>query len=386
MTETRQVYLDYAAATPLDERVLAVMVPYFADKFYNPSSPYAPAVEVRRELEEAKHRLAQCIGAKPVDIIMTAGATESINLAMTAAGDGHIVTTAIEHPAVLESAKTKQHEIVYVGDTGIVDSDAIATAITAETQLVSVALANNELGTIQPIRRVSEIVTKERQRRQEFGEDRPIWLHCDASQGVGQIDINIARMGVDLLTLNAGKCYGPKQVGLLWHASQVRLNPIIHGGGQEMNLRSGTENVAGIIGFAKALELSTKSRHSEAQRLAKLRDDLQNRLVSAIPTLIMIGHTKKRLPGHLHVSIPGIDAERLIYLLEARGVYVATGSACAANHGTRSHVLEAIGLAPEVADGSLRITLGRFTDEGDIEYAAEAIIEAVNTELKRVKQ
>lgn len=384
MIANSPIYLDHAAATPVDKRVLDAMLPYFSELFYNPSSPYAPAVLVRREIDEAKHRIAQCIGAKPADLVITAGATESINLAMSAAGDGTIITSSIEHQAVLESAQNTGSIVVAVGLSGIVEPLDIERVITADTQLISIALANNEIGTIQPIRRISELVVKERKRRQSAGQSRPIWLHCDASQGVGQIDVNVARLGVDLITLNAGKCYGPKQVGLLWRASSVRLKPLIRGGGQEANLRSGTENVPGIIGFATALELSTNSRHQESRRLATLRDSLQKQINDEITDLVLNGHQKKRLPGHLHISVPGIDAERLVFLLEAKGVYVATGSACAANDGTRSHVLEAIGLDPQLADGSLRLTLGRDNDEQSINAAAEAIIDAVRSEQKRV--
>jgi cysteine desulfurase len=191
-------------------------------------------------------------------------------------------------------------------------------------------------------------------------------------------------MGVDLLTLNAGKIYGPKQVGLLWAASHVRLNPQIVGGGQERGIRSGTENVAGVVGFAKALELATGHHNGEAKRLQLLRDTLQKQLADAFPDAVLSGHQKRRLPGHLHISFPNIDAERLVFALEMRGVFVATGSACAANYGTRSHVLTAIGLAPEIADGSLRLTLGHLSDEENTEKAANIIIEEVTRERQRM--
>ena len=377
------IYLDHAAATPLDERVLAAMQPYFSDNFFNPSSPYAPAVAVRREYEAAKHRLAVCIGGKGNDIVMTAGATESINL-MFGSIDGHVVTSNIEHHAVLAAAG--RHDTTYVAATaqGMVDPEDIAQAIRPETQLVSIALANNELGTIQPLRDIAQIVRDERQRRFEAGEFTPIYLHSDASQGVGQIDIHVARLGVDALTINAGKIYGPKQVGLLWVANHVKLSPTIVGGGQERGLRSGTENVAGTIGFATAMELATEHRNYESKRLAHLRDSMQAALFDAFPNAVVSGHQKKRLPGHLHISFPGIDAERVLFSLEARGVMVATGSACAANKGTRSHVLTAIGLAPDIADGSLRITLGRLTDAQAITDATAIIVAEIKHEMERV--
>lgn len=377
------IYLDHAAATPLDERVAAAMQPYFSDFFYNPSSPYAPALAVRRDYEDAKHRIAQVIGAKPDELVITAGATESINLAFASIG-GHVITSSIEHHAVLTSAHQYDATFVDVTDKGMVDVALIARAIRPDTRLISIALANNELGTIQPLRDISSLVQKERQSRLDSGNTTPLYLHSDASQGVGQIDIHTTRLGVDLLTLNAGKIYGPKQVGLLWASSGVTLRPQIIGGGQERGFRSGTENVAGVVGFAVALELAEKHRKFEADRLSGLRDDLQTRLLSVFTEAIISGHQKRRLPGHLHISFPGIDAERLVFGLEARGVLVATGSACAANKGTRSHVLTAIGLTPEVADGSLRMTLGHLTDSETTARAAEILIDVIQKEYDRI--
>lgn len=360
------------------------MEPYLADQFYNPSSPYAPAVQVRRDIEAARQRLAAVVGVRAADIIFTAGATESINLAFTAARDGHIVTTNIEHPAVLSTAAAYQHTAVAVDERGLVGAEQIAAAIRPDTRLVSVGLANSEIGTIQQLSRIAEVVEAERQRRLEAKDLMPIWLHSDASQGAGQIDISPARLGVDMLTLSAAKCYGPKQMALLWRASAVQLEPVLYGGGQEAGLRSGTENVAGIIGFAEALSRAEASRKSEAARLAELRNTLQSQLETEFDDVIVSGHPKRRLPGHLHVSFDGIDAERLVFLLEAAGVYVATGSACAANSGVRSHVLTAIGLSPSQADGSLRITLGSPTTKSDIEWAGQQIISAVRREMERL--
>ena len=379
----QQIYLDHAAATPMDERVLMAMRPYFSDDFYNPSSPYAPAVKVRQDYEDAKHSLAVSIGAKPGEIIITAGATESINLAFNAV-NGHVIVSSIEHHAVLNCAKLCEHTIVQSDERGFVSADTIKLAIKSNTQLISVALANNEIGTVQPLRDIAQIVKLERESRLMRGDKTPIYLHCDASQGVGQLDINVARLGVDMLTINSGKIYGPKMVGLLWAASYVRLNPQIVGGGQERGIRSGTENVAGVIGFARALEFVTTHRKYEAERLAKLRDGLQKTLTDQFSNAIISGHVKHRLAGHLHISFPGLDGERLIFLLENRGVLVSTGSACAANKGTRSHVLTAIGLSPEVADGSVRITLGHLSTDENIKRAGEIIIEEVKGEYERI--
>lgn len=381
MTE-EVIYLDHAAATPLDRRVFAAMEAYFTDAFYNPSSPYAPALQVRRDYEAAKATIARAIGAKADELVITAGATESINLAF-AATNGHVVSSAIEHHAVLAAARLHDHTLVAVDERGVVDAVAVARALRPDTQLVSIALANNELGTIQPLREIAAVIKRERERRLSIGDTTPIYLHSDASQGAGQLDIHVARLGVDLLTLNAGKVYGPKQVGLLWTASHVRLSPLIVGGGQERGLRSGTENVAGTIGFAKAMELAEAHRAYEAKRLAELRDQLQAKLVEAFPDAVISGSQKRRLSGHLHISFPSLDAERLVFALEMRGVLVATGSACAANKGTRSHVLTAIGLAPEVADGSLRLTLGHLSTSENTARAAEIIIEEIRRERAR---
>lgn len=377
------IYLDHAAGTPLDARVLEAMQPYFSELFFNPSSPYAPAIQVRRDYEQAKSRIAVCIGGKADDLVMTAGATESINI-MFSSVDGHVVTSSIEHQSVLEAAKMHDHTFVEPDEKGRISAESVAKAIRPDTELVSIHLANNELGTVQPLRDIAEAVRAERQRRALAGESTPIYFHSDASQGLGQIDVHVARLGVDALTLNAGKIYGPKQVGCLWTDRFVRLRPLVRGGGQERGVRSGTENIAGTIGFASAIELATQHAHGEAKRLAKLRDNLESELTTAFPDAVLSGARKKRLPGHLHISFPGLDAERLIFLLEMQGVLVATGSACAANKGTRSHVLTAIKLAPEIADGSLRITLGRLTNESNITRAAAILKAVIAGEVKRV--
>ncbi|HET6746983.1 MAG TPA: cysteine desulfurase family protein [Candidatus Saccharimonadales bacterium] len=377
------IYLDHAAATPLDQRVFLAMEPYFSQLFYNPSSPYAPAISVRRDYNEAKAVIAKTIGAKSDELVMTAGATESINLAFGSIG-GHIVTAAIEHHAVLEAAKRYDHTIVPADKRGIISADVIKKAITPKTRLVSVALANNEIGTVQPLRDIAQIIKGERERRLKEGDTTPLYLHSDASQGAGLLDIHVARLGIDLLTLNAGKIYGPKQVGLLFAASHVRLAPQIVGGGQERGLRSGTENVAGVIGFARAIQLAEAGRKTEVERLHQLRNNLEQRLITAFPDAVISGHSKRRLPGHLHISFPGIDAERLVFALEMRGILVATGSACAANNGTRSHVLTAIGLPDEVADGSLRLTLGHLSNKENTVRAADGIIEEIQREKERV--
>lgn len=378
------IYLDYAAATPLDPKVLAAMQPYFSDLFYNPSSPYAPAVSVRRDYDAAKAKIATIIGAQAGELTMTAGATESVNLAFSG-HTGHVITTTIEHQAVLAAARQHDHTLVAVDAHGRVDPQAIKAAIRPDTWLISVGLANSEIGTIQPLSHIAELIRTERAARVESANTTPLYLHSDASQGIGQLDSNVARLGVDLLTVNAAKIYGPKQVGLLYAARSVKLQPQIVGGGQEQGRRSGTENVAGVIGMASALELADAASKTEVRRLSDLRNDLQKRLLAAFPDAVISGHQKHRLAGHLHISFPGIDAERLVFGLESKGVLVATGSACAANKGTRSHVLTAIGLDDRTADGSLRLTLGKHTDKQAIKEAAQAIVAVVTLETERQK-
>lgn len=381
--QSRLIYLDYAAATPVADFVLEAMRPYMSERFFNPSSPYAPAVQVRHDYEAAKSRIAGVIGAKGNDIIMTAGATESINLIFNGV-DCHVVTSNIEHHAVLEAAKQHDYTLVTANAKGTVAPEAVAAALKPKTTLVSIALANNELGTIQPIKDIAQVVNQERQRRHEAGEDVPLYFHTDASQGAGYLDLHVNRLGVDAMTLNAGKVYGPKQVGLLWAASHIRLHATIKGGGQENGLRSGTENVAGTVGFAEALAASDAHRNAEAKRVQEIRDMMQRRIEEALPDVVVSGNQKKRLPNFLHVSFPGIDAERVVFALEMKGIMVATGSACAANKGTRSHVLTAIGLEPAVADGSLRITLGKFTTLDDANQAVDSIIGIIMGEHERM--
>lgn len=383
MNSRPPIYLDYAAATPMADFVREAMEPYLSENFYNPSSPYLPAVKVRREYEAAKQRLAKSFGVKADECVMTAGATESINLAFSGVA-GHVVTSTIEHPAVLEVAKSRDHTLVETNEKGRVDPKAIARAITDTTELVSVALANNELGTIQPLRKIAAEIDAIRKKRLEQGNTTPLLFHSDASQGFGQIDIHATRLGLDLLTLNAAKIYGPKQVGLLWAKQSVTLTPSIVGGGQERGLRSGTENVSGVIGFAAAAERAAAQQQSENTRLSALRDTLQKQLLDAFPEAVVLGEQKHRLPGHLSIAFPGIDAERIIFMVESM-ILLSTGSACSANKHTASHVLRAIGISDSYINGSFRISLGKPTSKEDVSAAANVLIEALAAEYKRTR-
>lgn len=375
------IYLDYAAATPIDQRVLDAEEPYFRERFFNPSASYQAAREVRRDYEEARHVLAQNLGARPAEIVITAGATESTNLAIGGVS-GHIVTTNIEHPAVLALASARNATILPVNEKGLVNPASVENAITDETEIVSVGYANSEIGTVQPIKEIAILIERIRADRAIREVATPLLFHTDASQAAGYLDLNVARLNVDLMTLNAGKCYGPKQVGLLYVKAGVRLKPLILGGGQEMGLRSGTENVTGAIGFARALEIAERKRKGESERLEKLRNDLEKFIKQEFPEVIINSGAKQRLPNILNFSVPGLDGERAVFALDERGVLVATGSACAANKGTRSHVLMAIGLAPQIADASLRISLGRPTTDAEISELKPLLAETIRQQLK----
>lgn len=375
------IYLDYAAATPIDQRVLDAEEPYFRERFFNPSASYQAAREVRRDYEEARHVLAQNLGARPAEIVITAGATESTNLAIGGVS-GHIVTTNIEHPAVLALASARNATILPVNEKGLVNPASVENAITDETEIVSVGYANSEIGTVQPIKEIAILIERIRADRASREVATPLLFHTDASQAAGYLDLNVARLNVDLMTLNAGKCYGPKQVGLLYVKAGVRLKPLILGGGQEMGLRSGTENVTGAIGFARALEIAERKRKGESERLEKLRNDLEKFIKQEFPEVIINSGAKQRLPNILNFSVPGLDGERAVFALDERGVLVATGSACAANKGTRSHVLMAIGLAPQIADASLRISLGRPTTDAEISELKPLLAETIRQQLK----
>ena len=391
-----RAYLDYAAATPMAPEAVRALLPYLSERYYNPSAPYATAREVHAELEDARAALARTIGARPANVVLTAGATEANNLAF-AATSGRVVTDAIEHESVLACAAARHGDasgaafgnrpasVVSVARDGRVDAADVAAVLTPDTELVSVALANGEIGNQQPVREISRVVAAERRRRIEAGERRQILLHTDASQAAGHVSVNVSSLGVDLMTLSAAKVYGPNQVGLLYASDVVRLRPLVRGGGQEGGVRSGTENVAGVVAFAAALARAEELRPQESRRLADLRERLLRHVLADFPWAVVSGPSKgkRRLPGLLHISFPGIEARRLVILLERQGVSVGTGSACAASHMRVSHVLRAIGLPDGVAEGSLRLTLGRPSTAGEVDYAAGCLAAAVRAELAR---
>lgn len=377
MSRPKPLYFDYAAATPLDKRVLAAMQPFFSDQFYNPSSSYLAAKSVKRALEDARTRVAHWLGARPSELVFTAGATESINLAihgvMRRFPDGNVVASAIEHEAVLAAATAYNHQLAPVLPDGTLDLAQLKALIDDDTVLVSIGLANNELGTIQPLSQIAELLRGVRDRRRLRNNPKPIYLHTDASQAAGYLDLHVSRLGVDLLTLNGAKIYGPKQSGVLFIKGGLKLEPLVAGGGQEFGLRSGTENVASCVGLATALDIAQAERKQEGARVGALRDELQRQILAARPDTVANGNLKKRLPNILHFSWPGVDGERLLMQLDEAGLMASTGSACAANKQTASHVLQACGLDEKAIQGSLRLSLGRQTTDEQIKKATPII-------------
>ena len=375
------IYLDHAAATPVDLKVLEAMKPYFGVEFFNPSAAYLPAKKVAGEYEAAKGVIAHAIGAKASDLVITAGATEANNLAFTCISlDGSMLYLETEHDSVRRTAESYGGEAIRVLPTGLIDLDDLKSKITDETEMISVSLANNELGTIQPLAEIAEMIRGVKFDRLKRGVKRQLLLHSDASQALNLLDINVARLGVDLLTLNAAKVYGPKGVGALYVAHGVKLKPLVAGGGQENGLRSGTENVPGVIGFAKAVELAKEHLNGNRKKYAAWRKIL----LSELKDYELI-NKKHCLDSFVVVCFRGLDAERLIYLLEDKEIYVSTGAACAASKGVKSHVLKAIGLSDEEIAGSLRLTLGETNDEEQIREAARAINEVAISERERLK-
>lgn len=370
------IYLDCAAATPLDSSVEAAMRPYWQEKFYNPSANYLAGRAVAADIAAARATVAQQLGTKPSEVIFTAGGTESDNLAihgvMQAYPGANLLVSAVEHEAVLQTAQAYTHRVVPVDTRGLIDLDALARQIDEKTVLVSVMYANNEIGTIQPIRQIADIIKQVLAKRQAAGNTHPLYFHTDASQAANYLDIHANRLGVDLMTLNGGKMYGPKQTGVLFVRAGLVLQPQVRGGGQERGLRSGTENVAGIIGFAKALETTQKLRNDETKRLRGLQTMFVKQLKTAVPNVIINGG-KSQLPNIVHVTIPNCDNERVMMQLDEQGIICAVGSACSASNEEPSHVLTAIGLSDVEAQGSLRFSLGRQTTQKDIETTVRAL-------------
>jgi cysteine desulfurase len=371
------IYLDYAAATPIAPEVLDAMQPYLTERFYNPSASYMAARQVANDLEAARVRVAHHLGARPSEVIFTAGGTEANNLAihgvMSQFPDANLVVSSVEHEALLAPARLYSYKEAKVKPNGVIDLYDLEQKINDKTVLVSIMYANNEIGAIQPIRRVSQLIEKVRKSRKSNGNQQPIYLHADACQAAAYLDLHASRLGVDLMTINAGKIYGPKQTGALFISTAISLTPQIVGGGQESGLRSGTENLANIVGFAAALDLVQARRHEEVRRLSELQKLFFDLVEEKLPTAIVNGSRKHRLPNNIHLTLPGQDNERLLFALDEKGIICAVGSACSASNQEPSHVLRAIGLSDAEAQSSLRFTLGIDTDEAKLRHTVDEL-------------
>jgi len=373
----KRIYLDYAATTPTHPEVVEAMLPYFSDAFGNPSSIHSFGQEAKAVMEEARDKIAALIGARSEEIVFTSGGTEADNFAVKGiawANEGkgnHIITTAIEHHAVVESCKFLERrgfEITYLplDSYGVVNPEDVKKTITDKTILISVIHASNEVGTIEPVAEIGEIA-----------RERGVSFHTDAVQTVGHIPVNVDELGVDLLAMSAHKLYGPKGVGALYIRKGTKIIPFMHGGEQERRRRASTENVPGIVALGKAAEMAQREMDEEGKRLITLRDKLITGLCQRIDHIRLNGHPSQRLPNNVHVSIEFVEGESMLLNLDLEGIAASTGSACSSGSLEPSHVLLAMGLSHELAHGSLRFTLGRDSTEEDIERVVEVLPQIV---------
>ena len=374
------IYMDHAATTPMDSVVLSAMLPYFSDIFANPSSIYALAQESRKVVDDSRQKIASLLGARRSEIMFTSGGTESDNAALRGVASAlqstgkHIITSQIEHHAVLHTCYQLEqlgYEISYlpVDQNGIINPTSVVNAIREDTILVSIMMANNEIGTIQPIEQICCLVKDEAKRR-----GTNIIFHTDAVQAAGFLDFNVKKLGVDLLSLSAHKFYGPKGVGALYIRRGTLFETQLSGGGQERGRRSGTENVAAIVGMAKALEISIENREQTNLHCIKLRDKLIKDVMSNIKEVNLNGDDTLRLPNNVNFSFSGVEGEPLLLGLDFAGICVSSGSACSSGSLEPSHVLTSLGLTDEQAQGSLRITLGRENTVEEVEKIVEVLV------------
>ncbi|KKW36666.1 MAG: Cysteine desulfurase [Candidatus Giovannonibacteria bacterium GW2011_GWA2_53_7] len=386
----REIYLDHAATTPLDPRVLEVMLPYLGNVYGNPSSFHTKGKEAGDAILEAREVVANILGCRSDEIIFTSGGTESDNLAIlgyaraNASQGKHLVTTVFEHPAVLETIrhleKKEGFEATYVpvDADGLVDPEAVLSAVREDTILVSVMMANNEIGTVQPIEEIGSLLRKWKMSRllrdpATGGRKSTPIFHTDACQAAGALPLQIESLHVDMMTLNGPKIYGPKGVGVLYRKRGIKLQPLQFGGAQESGQRVGTENVAGIVGFARALEIAQEEMKKENERQTQLRDELISRVLKTIPKTRLNGHPTKRLPNNVNISFMDLEGEALLLYLDAEGIYASTGSACTSASLDPSHVILALGVPFEVAHGSMRFSLGRSTTYEDIDRVMDVL-------------
>ncbi len=368
----KEIYLDASASTPVDQEVFEVMQDYFSKDYGNAGSMHTPGLKAGIALKEAREKVANILNAKLEEIIFTGSGTESINLALKGyalknkSKGNHIITTNIEHHAVLDSLGYLEKQgfkvsYIKVEENGIVDVKKIEEAINEDTILISVMYANNEVGTIQPIKEIGEVAKKHN-----------IVFHVDACQAGNSEILDVEKLNVDMMSLNGSKIYGPKGIGCLYKKSGLRLEPIVHGGGQEFGLRSGTENIANIVGFAKALEIAQKNKEEYSRRLKKLRDYFIENLLK-IPNTLLNGDREKRLPNNVNVSFLNVEGEAILLMLDHEKIYASSGSACTSKSLDPSHVILGIGRPYEVAHGSIRFSLSKYTTKEDIDKVIEVL-------------
>ena len=371
----KKVYLDYNATTPVDPRVLEVMIPFMKEEFGNPSSIHSFGRAGKTALDDSREQVAELLRARPKEIVFTSGGSESNNFAIKGVAlrlierGNHLITTQVEHSSVLETFRSLESQgfhVTYlrVDKYGLIDLEELKETINDNTILVSIMFANNETGVVMPIKEITEIVN-----------EKEVIFHTDAIQAVGKIDINLKNLSIDLLSLSGHKLYGPKGVGALFIKDGVKLSALIHGGGQERGKRSGTENVAGIVGLGKACEIIREDTEYMIQNtgIKELRDELYNEILKRIGGIKLNGHPEKRLSNTLNLSFEGVEGESLVMNLDLEGIAVSTGSACSEGNVEPSHVLLAMGLSKELAISSLRFSLGRFTEKEDIGRVIEVL-------------
>ncbi|MFA6253621.1 MAG: aminotransferase class V-fold PLP-dependent enzyme [Patescibacteria group bacterium] len=379
----KNIYLDHAATTPTDPQVVKAMGPYWTQEFGNPSALYSLGQYAKRALDDSRQVVAKIFNCQPEEIIFTGNGTESINLAIKGLvlasnlNPAHVITSNFEHHAVLNAVQTLKNQghtvsLVPVDADGLIMLDKLWSAIKKNTVLISIMMANNEVGTIQPIQEIGAKLKKINQERKTKNLPH-IYFHTDACQAAGALDLNVEKLHVDLMTINGSKIYGPKGVGVLYVKRGTTLKALIDGGGQEKNLRSGTENVPGIVGLAVALKIAAAKKEKENKRLTILRDWLIKKILTTIPKTLLNGHAQKRLPNNINISILDIEGEAMLLYLDEIGIQASTGSACTAQDLEPSHVIRALGRPYEAAHGSLRLTLGRSTTKDDLIYLTKKL-------------
>ena len=372
-----KIYLDNAATTPLSSEVLNEMMPYLTGDFGNPNSLHSFGRTAKSAIELARERIARAIGCEPSEVYFTSGATESNNWALNGIAKAnrhkgnHIITSKIEHPSILETCKKLEREgfrVTYldVDEMGLVRIDQLLHYIGADTILISIMSANNEVGTIQNIQAIANIA-----------KEKNVIFHTDATQAVGAVSFSVREMGIDAMSISGHKLNGPKGVGALYVHDGVVITPFMNGGEQESGLRAGTSNVPGIVGLGKAVEIATRDIMANSKKVRELRDYFIKKVVELIPMTQLNGHPVQRLPNNINLSFGMVEGESLMYLLDLNGIAVSTGSACSSGSVENSHVLSAMGIAPDLSQGAVRFSLGRNTTKQDIEYVIEKLVECV---------